>query len=176
MTPTRASLGPLEPTAGGWAVGDTGRPAGHWLEFRPEGLHQHEPGGPGQTVDWSRIMPGVRLTLGGKNPARGQYGVAQLLAGLPGPWRRHGSGYLHLTLRHPYEDWVGRFSRHPRPYPGADLVLFQELTERVTDTGQAHLLGDPEWLGRVVARLAGLSLRGRHAAQDAVTRALEPEK
>ncbi|EYT78116.1 hypothetical protein CF54_39190 [Streptomyces sp. Tu 6176] len=174
MTQTGTLLGPLERTGGLWVVGDSGRPDNDWVEFRPEGMHRHEPGGPGRSVAWSRLMPGVKLTLGGENPARGQYGVAGLLGGLPGPWR-HGSGYLHLTLRDPYEDWVARFSRHPRHYPATGILLFGELMKRLLDESRAHLLGDPALLDRVVGRLATERLRGRHATQDAVTRALAPE-
>ena len=85
------SLGPLELLDGCWVVGDTGK--GHWVEFRRDGLYQHEPDSE-QLIPWPRIMLGMDLTLGSKYPGRGSYGVGGLLGGLPGPWRGRGSGYL----------------------------------------------------------------------------------
>ncbi|MFE1752845.1 hypothetical protein [Streptomyces anandii] len=180
---TRTSLGPLELADGRWAVGDIGRPKGRWVEFRPDGLFQHEPekragreeetGGP--LIPWSRIMTGMNLTMGAKYPARGSHGFGGLLGGLPGPWRGRGGGYLHMTLRHPYENWVVRFDRHPRHYRGMELVLLQELLTQVVQTDRARLLGDPEWLGRVVARLAPQRPRGLRAVERAVTAALAAE-
>ncbi|GGX86245.1 hypothetical protein [Streptomyces anandii] len=185
---TRTSLGPLELAGGRWVVGDSGRPKGRWVEFRPDGLFQHEPGekraegeaegegaAGGLLIPWSRIMTGMRLTLGAKYPARGSYGLGGLLDGLPGPWRGHGSGYLHMTLRHPYENWVARFHRHPRHYRGMEIVLLQALMTQVVQTDRARLLGDPEWLGRVVARLAPQRPWGLRAVERAVTAALAAE-
>ncbi|WP_249399919.1 hypothetical protein [Streptomyces argyrophylli] len=173
MTDASASLGPLELFHGRWVVGDTGK--GHWVEFRRDGLYQHEPDSAGHLVPWSRIMLGMNLTMGSKYPARGSNGFGGLLGGLPGPWRGRGSGYLHMTLRHPYENWIARFDRHPRSYPGAHLVFLQLLTTQVIDAGQAQLLGDPDWLGRVVARLAPQRPRGWRGMREAVTRAVEAE-
>lgn len=164
-------MGPLELRDGRWVVGDTDK--GHWVEFRRDGLYQHAPVAEGQLIPWPRIMLGMRLTMGAEYPARGSYGFGSLLGGLPGPWRGHGSGHLHMTLRHPYEDWTARFDRHPRYYPAAHLVFLQALTTQIIDAGQAHLLGDPEWLGRVVARLAPQRPRGRHGVSEAVKRAVE---
>ncbi|MFF5548885.1 hypothetical protein [Streptomyces olivaceoviridis] len=173
MTDTSTSLGPLELLHGRWVVGDAGKP--HWVEFRRDGLYQQEPHAEGQLVPWSRIMLGMHLTMGSKYPAKGSNGFGGLLGGLPGPWRGRGSGYLHMTLRHPYENWIARFDRHPRHYPGAHLVFLDLLTRQVIDAGQAHLLGDPEWLGRVVARLAPQRPRGWRGMREAVTRAVEAE-
>ncbi|MFB0616222.1 hypothetical protein [Streptomyces sp. AGS-58] len=173
MGDARTTLGPLELCDGRWVVGDPGKR--HWLEFRTDGLYQHEPGSEGQLIPWPRIMLGMNLTMGSEFPARGSNGFGGILGGLPGPWRGHGSGYLHMTLRHPYENRIVRFDRHPRPYPGSHLVFLQTLTTRVIDTGQTHLLGDPEWLGRVVARLAPQRPRGWRGMREAVARAMEAE-
>ncbi|MEU3858316.1 hypothetical protein AB0F03_13250 [Streptomyces sp. NPDC028722] len=173
MGDTSTTLGPLELCDGRWVVGDTGK--AHWLEFRTDGLYQHEPDSEGELIPWARIMLGMNLTMGGEFPARGSNGFGGILGGLPGPWRGRGSGYLHMTLRHPYENRIARFDRHPRPYPGSHLVFLQTLTTRAIDAGQAHLLGDPEWLGRVVARLAPQRPRGWRGMREAVTRAMEAE-
>ncbi|MFL4949179.1 hypothetical protein ACJ6WE_17855 [Streptomyces sp. MMS24-I31] len=173
MMDTSTPLGPLELLDGRWVMGDTGK--GHWVEFRRDGLYQHEPDSEGQLIPWPRIMLGMNLTMGSKYPARGSNGFGGLLGGLPGPWRGRGSGYLHMTLRDPYENWIARFDRHPRSYPGAHLVFLQTLTMQVIDAGQAHLLGDPEWLGRVVARLAPQRPRGWRGMREAVTGAVEAE-
>lgn len=172
MTDTGASLGPLERDGGRWLVGDDRGRYGYWVEFREDGLYQYAPRAEGQLVPWSRVMLVQRFTLGAKYP-RGNFGLRGWLGGLRGPWLGSGPGYLHMTLRHPYEDWLARFDRHPRSYSGYQLFLFQELLRQTVGLGQAHRLGDPEWLDRVVTRLAPLRPRGYRGFERAVTTALE---
>lgn len=43
MVEDGTSLGPLELAGGRWGVGDASRPGTYWVEFRPDGLYQHEP-------------------------------------------------------------------------------------------------------------------------------------
>ncbi|MFF7072021.1 hypothetical protein [Streptomyces pseudovenezuelae] len=57
-----AFLGPLELLDGRWVVGDASRAGTHWVELRPDGLHQHEPDSEGRLVPWSRIVTGVWIT------------------------------------------------------------------------------------------------------------------
>ncbi|WP_445524464.1 hypothetical protein [Streptomyces cyslabdanicus] len=171
-TDTRTSLGPLELTDGRWVMGDPrSRPGSHWVELRADGLYQHEPNSEEQLIPWSRIMPGILFTLGAKYPTRGNYSPMGMLGGLPGPWRGRGSGYLHMTLRHPYENWVARFSRHPRFYGGTELVLFEELLTQTSEAGEMHLFGDPAWLGSVVGRLALQRPWSPRAIREAVAEA-----
>ncbi|MFJ6560720.1 hypothetical protein ACIQMV_12685 [Streptomyces sp. NPDC091412] len=165
------SLGPLELTDGRWVVGDPSGPKGYWVELRADGLYQHEPDSEGQLIPWPRVMLGMLFTLGAKYPARGNYSPMGMLGGLPGPWRGRGSGYLHMTLRHPYEDWVARFDRHPRFYGGTELVLFEELLRQTVQAGEAHLFGDPAWLGSVTGQLALQRPWSARAIREAVAEA-----
>ncbi|WP_313906160.1 hypothetical protein [Streptomyces sp. 130] len=64
-------------------------------------------------------------------------------------------GWLHMTLRDPYEDHQLRFDQHPRPYRAVDALRLEALLRRLTDEGRPRLLGDPEWVGRAAASLAG---------------------
>ncbi|MFH8789307.1 hypothetical protein [Streptomyces roseoverticillatus] len=153
MSDTGVSLGPLERIDGRWVVGESRKPGGTWLEFRTEGLYQHARDSEGQLIPWSRIMILGRCTVGARYP-RGSHSVKALLDVLPGPWRGHGRGYLHMTLRHPYEDWLAPFSLHPRWYSPTEFELFQELLGQTDGAGEIHRLGDADWLGRVVEQLA----------------------
>ncbi|MGV9506193.1 hypothetical protein ACWDQZ_11355 [Streptomyces tendae] len=150
MGEDRASLGPLELTGGRWRVGDATQPDAHWVEFRPEGLHQHEPDSDGRLVPWSTIMNGIRLTWG-KHPwdtnNRGLYTLRGMVAARDGGW-------LHMTLRHPYEDHQLRFDQHMRPYRAVDALRLEALLRQLADEGRLQLLGDPDWVGRAAAHLA----------------------
>ncbi|WP_234440528.1 hypothetical protein [Streptomyces rimosus] len=151
---TSAALGPLERVDGHWVVGDCFRPGGLWLEFRPDGIYQHARTPADELlIPWSRIMLGIGFSLGGKYPRHGSVSPMGLIGGLPGPWQGVGRGYLHMTLRHPYEDWLASFDRHPRRYTLTDLALFEAL---LTHTGAAKefpRFGDGEWLDRAVGLL-----------------------
>ncbi|WP_167534452.1 hypothetical protein [Streptomyces tendae] len=166
-------LGPLELVGGRWAVGDATRPDTHWVEIRPDGLHQHEPDSEGRLVPWSRIMTGVWLTWGkhsGSTNSRGMYTFKGLVAERDGGW-------LHMTLRHPYESHQLRFDQHTRPYRAVDVLRLESLLRQLVDEGKLHLLGDPEWVGRAVACLTGgrnswLTQRAlRRAATEAIATA-----
>ncbi|WP_435857167.1 hypothetical protein [Streptomyces tendae] len=151
MVEDGASLGPLQLTDGRWGVGDASRPGTHWVEFRPGGLHQHEPDSEGRSIPWSRIMTGVWLTWG-KHPwntnNRGMYTLKGMVAERTGGW-------MHLTLRHPYEDQQLRFDQHEHPYRAVDALRLENLLRQLIDEGRLHLLGDPEWASRAVAYLTG---------------------
>ncbi|MGW3974120.1 hypothetical protein ACWEFD_33120 [Streptomyces ardesiacus] len=145
------SLGPLELFGGRWGVGDASRPDTHWVEFRPDGLHQHEPDSEGRSIPWPRIMTGVRLTWGKHSwstNSRGMYTLKGTVAGRAGGW-------MHLTLRHPYEDQALRFDQHERPYRAVDALRLESLMRQLVDEGRPQLLGDPEWVGRAVVPLTG---------------------
>ncbi|MGW2599903.1 hypothetical protein [Streptomyces klenkii] len=161
------SLGPLERVDGRWVVGESRKPGGTWLEFRPDGLYQHARDSEGDLIPWSRVMLLGHCTVGAKYP-RDTYGLKALLDVLPGPWRGHGRGYLHLTLRHPYKDWAAPFLLHPRWYRPTELVLLQELLEQTGGAGETHRLGDAEWLSRVVERLEGQRPRSARKIRELV--------
>ncbi|MFE9707750.1 hypothetical protein [Streptomyces sp. NPDC005930] len=176
MSEDGMSLGPLHLTRGRWAVGDASRPGTHWVEFRPDGLRQHEPDSEGRSIPWSRIMTGVWFTWG-KHPrntnSRGMYTLKGMVA-------ERGGGWMHLTLRHPYQDEQLRFDRHERPYRAVDVLRLESLMRQLVDEGKPHLLGDTEWVGRAVAHLTGgrnswITNRAlRRAATEAITAAAGP--
>ncbi|MET9530947.1 hypothetical protein ABZY02_10285 [Streptomyces sp. NPDC006649] len=182
MSDIPASLGPLERVDGRWAVGNCRRPGGTWLEFRADGLYQHagdsgnslKSGNSAQTDDqlipWSRVMS-IGFTLGAKYPPMGSYGMRALLGGLPGPWKGRGHGYVHMTLRHPYENGLAAFDRHPYWYNLTHLALFEELLRQIASEGEAHRFADADWLGRAVELLARDRPRTRHAMREAVAAA-----
>lgn len=144
-------LGPLELVSGHWGVGDATRPDTHWVEFRPDGLYQREPDSEGRLIPWSRIMTGIRITWGkhsSNTNSRGKYTLKGMVAGRDGSW-------MHMTLRHPYEDHQLRFDQHARPYRAVDALRLESLFRQLIDEGKLHLLGDPQWVGRAVAYLTG---------------------
>ncbi|MDF6044225.1 hypothetical protein LRD69_19195 [Streptomyces sp. JH14] len=166
-------LGPLELAGGHWGVGDATRPDTHWVEFRPDGLYQCEPASEGPLIPWSRIMTGVWITWGKHSwntNSRGKYTLKGMVAGRDGGW-------MHMTLRHPYEDYQLRFDQHARPYRAVDALRLEFLLRQLIDEGKPYLLGDPEWVGRAVAYLAGgknswITQRGlRRVAAEAVAAA-----
>ncbi|MFE3187163.1 hypothetical protein ACFXKR_40960 [Streptomyces violascens] len=151
MVEDRTFLGPLELTDGRWGVGDATRPDAHWVEFRPDGLYQHEPDSEGQLIPWSRIMNGIRITWGRHSwntNSRGVYTLRGMVATRNGGW-------LHTTLRHPYEDYQMRFDQHSRPYRAVDALRLESLLRQLATEGKLHLLGDSEWVGRAAAYLVG---------------------
>ncbi|WP_405937682.1 hypothetical protein [Streptomyces sp. NBC_00726] len=105
----------------------------------------------GQLVPWARVMTGIRITWGKharNTTGRGKYTLKGMVADRDGGW-------LHMTLRDPYEDHHLRFDQHTRPYRAVDALRLEALLRRLTDEGRLGLLGDPEWVGRAVACLVG---------------------
>ncbi|MGW2718990.1 hypothetical protein [Streptomyces sp. NPDC001492] len=170
------SLGPLERVDGRWALGDARRPGRARVEFRPDGLHAIARDSGAEVFPWARVMPGFRITPGGRHPNRDVY--AQL-GGLPGPFKGRGGGCLHMTVRHPYEDRQLFFDRHPRRYRTKDILTPQSVMTWLVEDGEVHRLGDAGWTARVVERLStfdGWATTGalRRAAARAVAAAGPP--
>jgi|UniRef100_A0AAU3IC62 hypothetical protein len=157
MGDAHMALGPLELVNGRWVVGDSLRPGGSWLEFRTEGLCWQGRLGGGELIPWSRIMLGVRVYIGRGYPNHGQYSLLGMLGNLSGPFKGRGGGHIDVTLRHPYEDRKLTFDRHAHPYHLLDTFLLEELLSQVVAAGEAHRLGDPDWLGHVLGRMALLT-------------------
>lgn len=67
----------------------------------------------------------------------------------PGPLEQAGG----MTARHPYEDRTVYFDRHPRWYEVAELHLLDGLLRATVAAGEAHLLGDADWLAHAVEQL-----------------------
>ncbi|MFI5534031.1 hypothetical protein ACIA8O_36380 [Kitasatospora sp. NPDC051853] len=148
--------GPLELVDGRWVLGDAQRPGGRWVGFEPDGLVHHAEGTQGELIPWSRIMPGVGLQIGHGTKGSGYWGdvgLTGLLGGLPGPFQGRGGGHLSMTLRHPYEYRKLTFDRHPTWYRTAHVLLLAELLTHAVSEGDAHRLGDAEWLTWAVGRL-----------------------
>jgi hypothetical protein len=170
MTQQNTSLGPLAAIDGRWGIGDATRPGCHWVELRPDGLYQHGPDTEGELIPWARIMTGIRISWGRSSwntNSRGWY--------TPRGTVTSGSrGWLHMTLRDPYEDRVLRFDRHAHPYRAVDAVRLDWLLRYLGDEGALRALADPEWVGRVVARLAGgRQSWTREALREVVAQAVE---
>ncbi|GHF96907.1 hypothetical protein [Streptomyces thermodiastaticus] len=170
MTEQSVSLGPLAPAGGRWGIGDAERPGRHWVEFRPDGLCRHQPDAEEQLIPWSRVMTGIWITWGRfpwNTGSRGKYTLRGKVAG-------RAAGWLHMTLRHPYEDAALRFDRHEAKYRAVDAVRLEELLRQLVETDRLRLLGDPDWVGRAVAHLSGGGpARTPGALRRAVTEAIE---
>ncbi|WP_345940972.1 hypothetical protein [Streptomyces sp. E2N166] len=96
-------------------------------------------------------MTGIWLTWSKQSwntSDRGMYTLKGMVAGREGGW-------MHLTLRHPYENHQLRFDQHARPYRAVDTLRLESLLRQLIDERKLHLLGDPEWVGRAVACLTG---------------------
>ncbi|APU39118.1 hypothetical protein [Streptomyces sp. TN58] len=160
MGDVHTALGPLELVEGVWVIGDSRRPGGSWIEFREEGLlHRQARRGESELIPWSRIMLGMAVYVGRGYPRSGQYTLAGMLGNMPGPFRGHGGGHLDMTVRHPYEDRRLAFDRPARPYRLLDTFVLEQLLSQVVAAGEAHRLGDPDWLRTVVGRLESLNAR-----------------
>ncbi|MFJ2770696.1 hypothetical protein [Streptomyces sp. NPDC087300] len=172
-------LGPLELTDGRCGVGDSRRPGGSWVEFRPEGLYRHaparKPSEADELIPWPRIMLGISVYVGRGYPSKGgNFTIPGLLGGLPG-LRGRGGGHLDMTLRHPYEDHSLGYDRHPHAYPVMDVAFLEQLLTRTVAAGEAHRLGDAAWLERVVGRLTPVRTWSARGMRDAVAEALRSE-
>ncbi|MGW4378437.1 hypothetical protein [Kitasatospora sp. NPDC004531] len=155
MGDERKYYGPLEVRDGRWAVGDSARPHGRWVELRPDGMVQHTGDTEDEPIAWSRVMSGITIQIGRFARNHGypaSYGLAGFL-----PTSGSGIGYLHMTLRDPYEDHRLAFNRHPGTYDGGQLLLAAQLMTTTVADGNAHLLGDSAWLTWAVERLSRIT-------------------
>ncbi|KUL38194.1 hypothetical protein ADL22_18990 [Streptomyces sp. NRRL F-4489] len=166
MSERHGFLGPLGQVDGHWVVGNYPHPGRAWLTFRKDGIYQHTRKAEEQLIPWSRFMLFNRFTLGAKYPSKGQYGVRALFFG-------GARGYLHVTLRHPYEDWLLTFDGHPHRYTLTDMLLFEALLASTINDGEAHRLGDGDWLRRAVEHLTRERPRTTHRIRKAVKEARE---
>ncbi|MFI5765350.1 MULTISPECIES: hypothetical protein [unclassified Streptomyces] len=53
-----------------------------------------------------------------------------------------------------FQLWSVRYTHHERLYTSVHMALVVALISWMSDAKALHRLGDPEWLGAVVARLA----------------------
>jgi len=156
MGDTRRTYGPLELVEGRWVVGDSHRPDGCWVELRTEGMVRHASGTEDELIPWSRVMLGISIQIGHGTKGsgyQGELGLTGVFGGLPGPFKGRGGGHLGMTLRHPYEDRKLTFDRHPEWYKPTHILLLAELMTQTVAAGDAHRLGDADWLEWAVGRL-----------------------
>ncbi|MFI6699810.1 hypothetical protein ACIBJC_12685 [Streptomyces sp. NPDC050509] len=150
-------LGPLELVGDRWIIGDPKREGGSCLVLTAEGLERHEFGAPAPdaVVPWSRFVElKIRATFRAWHATRAM-GVMGALGGGPLETGRSGCS-VHGLLRHPYEGWSVNYSHHERPYTGPHVLVVKALFQKASEAKALHRLGDPEWLGAAVARLAPL--------------------
>ncbi|MFB0632627.1 hypothetical protein [Streptomyces sp. AB3(2024)] len=161
---------------GRWLLGDPGRPGGGaWVEFREDGMRAHARDSSTELIPWSRIMLGMGVVIGARYPGRSEtVTLLGMAAGLPGPLRGRRGGYLHMTVRHPYEDRQIFFDRHPQWYPLAEVTFLEALLTHLVAEGETRRLADTAWLDRVVTRLPPLKLMtSRAALRELLSRAVE---
>ncbi|MGX4690408.1 hypothetical protein [Streptomyces sp. JNUCC 63] len=153
-----AYLGPLELVGDRWIIGDPKREGGSCLALTAEGLEHHRHGAPElpAVVPWSKF---VELHIRATYKARHATRTMGVLAALADSQMEAGPSGCSLNgiLRHPYEPWSVTYTHHQRPYTGNHVYVVQALFRRTSEARALHRLGDPEWLGAAVARLAPLS-------------------
>jgi hypothetical protein len=164
-------LGPLELVGDRWVIGDPKREGGSCLVLTPEGMEHHKPGAPEPpaVVPWSKFVElGIRAAYRGWHATRtmGVLGGSYLETG------RSGCS-MQGILRDPYEPWSVNYTHHERPYTGNHVYVVKALFRRTSEASALHRLGDPEWLGAAVARLAPLSAWWAPALNRQVRETLE---
>ncbi|MGW4646691.1 hypothetical protein [Kitasatospora sp. NPDC004289] len=170
----RTSLGPLKFTDGRWVLGDPERRGGAaWVEFRPEGMLAHARDGGEELLPWARIMNGMGVRIGARYTQHGAtVSPLGLVAAMPGPFRGRGGGYLHMTVRHPYDDHTVFFDRHPHWYALMEVSILEALLGHLTEAQELHRLADEAWLSRVVERVSRRRWQTRWQMHRAIAEAL----
>ncbi|MEV1005957.1 hypothetical protein [Streptomyces sp. NPDC049881] len=150
-------LGPLELSGGRWVVGDLKRAGGSCFVLADAGLEHRRPG-PQETrtlIPWPRFrvlhLRATRRTWLAARPL-GMLNGASAAGPVGGPSACSMAG----LLRDPYEYWTVGYSHHRREYDHKDIYLAGHLFPIAVKAGAADRLGDPEWVGDVVARLTEL--------------------
>ncbi|WP_067824954.1 hypothetical protein [Actinomadura kijaniata] len=154
-------LGPLERVGDRWVIGDAKQAGGSYLVLAAEGMEHREFGAPQPraVVPWSRFVNlRVKAAAWAWQTTRAA-GVLDMLGGSSPPVGGPDACSVWAWLRHPYEDWSADYTHHGRRYTGSHIWLVEKLFEKTVEAKAAHRLGDPEWLGEAVARLAALRVR-----------------
>ncbi|MFF3334753.1 hypothetical protein ACFYWX_35330 [Streptomyces sp. NPDC002888] len=167
-------LGPLELVGDRWIIGDPKREGGSCVVLTAEGLEHHKQGErePLAVVPWSRVVElGVQATAWAWMATR-TAGVLDALGGSRMGGGRSGCSVGGL-LRHPYEGWSVNYTHHERPYTGAHVFLVHQLFLKTSEARAVRRLGDPEWLGEAVARVAPLRAWWMYSAARSVKEIIE---
>lgn len=151
-------LGPLELVGDRWIIGDPKREGGSCLVLTAEGMEHHAPGAPEPlaVMPWSKFVElRIRATYRAWYATR-TMGVVGALGGGHMDTGRSGCSVGGI-LRHPYDLWSVNYTHHERRYTGRHVYAVKALFWRMSEARALRRLGDPEWLGAAVARLARLS-------------------
>ncbi|MFF6888920.1 hypothetical protein ACFY9F_37805 [Streptomyces sp. NPDC012421] len=147
-------LGPLEQVGDRWVIGDPKRLQGSCLVLTSEGIEHHvrAAGQPRRVVEWNRLSHvELRATMRPWMATR-TGGIIMDLGG--GHLDGGRSGCSVSGILHPYEPWSVNYTHHERTYTTMHIALLSDLFVKTSEAKALHRLGDPEWLGAVVARLA----------------------
>ncbi|MEU9995509.1 hypothetical protein [Streptomyces sp. NPDC050848] len=154
-------LGPLELVGDRWIIGDPKREDGMCLVLTAEGMEHHRNGAadPLEVVPWSRFME-LRLQATPRAwMATRPAGVLAFAAQSSAVPMGRSASSVHALVRHPYDDWFAHYGHHRHAYTDAHVHVVQLLIRTVSEAGLLPRLGDPEWLGAVVAKAAPLNIR-----------------
>ncbi|WP_328790983.1 MULTISPECIES: hypothetical protein [unclassified Streptomyces] len=167
-------LGPLELIGDRWTIGDPNRKRRSHLVLTAEGVEHHKDGAaePRAVIPWGRFMGlGVNATTRAWMATRG--GGALELASTSAQIGGRSACSASATLRHPYENWSVNYTHHERAYTGSHVFLLGHLVGQVSDAKALHRLGDPQWLGAAVAKLAPFRVRWASTAVRHVREVVE---
>ncbi|WP_344566558.1 hypothetical protein [Streptomyces axinellae] len=151
-------LGPLELVGDRWIIGDPKREGGSCLVLTPEGMEHHRPGAPEPLAffPWSIFVElSIRATYKAWHASR----TMGVLNGVGGGYMEAGRDGCSVggIRRHPYEPWSVNYAHHARAYSGNHVHAVRVLFRTLSEARALHRLGDAEWLGAAVVRLASLS-------------------
>ncbi|MEU6352017.1 hypothetical protein ABZ896_22210 [Streptomyces sp. NPDC047072] len=160
-------LGSLELVGDRWIIGDPKRGKGSCVVLTPDGMEHHERGTtePLSAVPWSRV---VHTRVKGSASRWQNTRTAAFANAFASGHVESGpkACLLGAYLRYPAAGWTVLYDRHERSYTYMHLFLLDDLFRKVSDAKAVHLLGDPDWLAGVVAKLAPTPtwtpLPGRH--------------
>ncbi|WP_019886452.1 hypothetical protein [Streptomyces purpureus] len=149
-------LGPLELVGDRWVIGDPKREGGSCLVLTAGGMEHHKSGVPEPqlVIPWSRFMDmRVNATTRAWLATR-TMGVLQAVSGTSPQVGGRSACSVSGLLRHPYEYWSLNYTHHQRPYTQPHIFWVGHLFRKTVEAKAARRLGDPEWLGNAVAKLA----------------------
>ncbi|MEU9167212.1 hypothetical protein AB0D34_05380 [Streptomyces sp. NPDC048420] len=150
-------LGPLELVGDRWVIGDPKRDEGSCVVLTRDGMehHEREASEPVSAVPWARV---VSVGVSGSTRTWHTTRTMGVLNALGGSHMEAGpkACTVGAYVRHPYEGWSVVYTHHERPYDYMQLYLLSDLFRKVSEAKAVRLLGDPDWMATVVAKLAAI--------------------